>query len=41
MRMPRILADARALYEAGARLLIGTDAGIRVRAVFARGARVS
>ncbi|WP_433361198.1 amidohydrolase family protein [Actinoplanes sp. CA-142083] len=28
MRMPRIIANTRALYEAGAHLLIGTDAGI-------------
>ncbi|MGW4943384.1 amidohydrolase family protein [Actinoplanes sp. NPDC004185] len=28
MRMPRIIANTRALYEAGAQLLVGTDAGI-------------
>jgi imidazolonepropionase-like amidohydrolase len=28
MRMPRIIANTRSLYEAGAHLLIGTDAGI-------------
>jgi imidazolonepropionase-like amidohydrolase len=28
MRMPRIIANTRAMYEAGARLVIGTDAGI-------------
>ncbi|MFG1990005.1 amidohydrolase family protein [Actinoplanes sp. NPDC048988] len=28
MRMPRIIANTRAMYDAGARLIIGTDAGI-------------
>lgn len=28
MRMPRIIANTRAMYEAGARMIIGTDAGI-------------
>jgi imidazolonepropionase-like amidohydrolase len=29
-RMPRIIANTRALYEAGAHMIIGTDAGINV-----------
>jgi imidazolonepropionase-like amidohydrolase len=28
MRMPRIIANTRAMYEAGAHMIIGTDAGI-------------
>jgi imidazolonepropionase-like amidohydrolase len=28
MRMPRIIANTRSLYEAGAHLILGTDAGI-------------
>ncbi|MDG6105104.1 amidohydrolase family protein [Dactylosporangium aurantiacum] len=28
MRMPRIIANTRAMHEAGARMIIGTDAGI-------------
>lgn len=28
MRLPRIIANARRMYEAGAHIILGTDAGI-------------